>query len=106
MTLSKDKLDTLAESFDPQSGVSRGKFFGFDCLLVNGKTFAIQSEEDMVFKLDGDAHTQALSLQEAVLWNPYGREKKAWVQVPAAFESDWNTFAAHAREYVQRVNNS
>src|SRR6266566_4561460 len=47
--------------------VTLGKMFGMPCINVNRKAFAGLFQDDMVFKLTGDAHAQALQLDGARL---------------------------------------
>lgn len=74
--------------------------FGFPCLTVQRKVFAVSFESDIVFKLNQETIPQALSLPGAALWNPFGREKKHWVQIPAAQAKSWPAYATKAHDYV------
>ena len=82
--------------------VMLGKMFGMPCINVNRKAFAGLFQDDMVFKLTGDAHAQALQLEGARLFDPsnMGRPMKEWVQVPFAHAASWAGMAAHALAYV------
>ena len=58
----------------------------------------------MVFKLKlaSDAHSNALSLDGAQLFDPSGkgRPMKEWVQLPYEYADRWGEFAKAAVEYV------
>ncbi len=56
----------------------------------------------MVFKLTGDAHSDALSLDGSQLFDPSGKKRpmKEWVQVSAHYIDKWPVFAKAAMEYV------
>jgi hypothetical protein len=51
----------------------------------------------MIFKLQGEAHSEALSLEGAHLFEPMaGRPMKAWIQVPPEHESQYGDLARAA----------
>ena len=67
-----------------------GKMFGMPCVNIGGKAFAGLYQDDMVFKLGGDAHAKALALKGSHLFDPSGagRAMKAWVVVePGALQT-------------------
>lgn len=74
--------------------------FGFPCLKVKRKVFAVSFHGDMVFKLDEETRPQALALSEASRWNPFGREKTKWAQIPYTHAATWEKFADLACGYV------
>jgi len=77
--------------------------FGMPCLKnSNGKAFAGFFEGEMVFKLGGDSHGEALALSGARLFDPSerGRPMKEWVVVPNEHASRWLEFARDAFDYV------
>ncbi len=85
------------------SPTSSGKMFGMPCLKnSNGKAFAGFFEGEMVFKLGGDSHGEALALSGARLFDPSerGRPMKEWVVVPNEHASRWLEFARDAFDYV------
>ncbi len=86
-------------------GVKAGKMFGMPTLTVNGKAFAGLHKGDMAFKLDGETHTQALSLEGAGLFDPSGRGRpmREWVQVPPVHAAEWPRLAEASCEYVARL---
>ena len=80
-----------------------GKMFGMPCLKnSNGKAFAGFIEGEMVFKLGGASHAEALALAGARLFDPSerGRPMKEWVVVPMEHASRWLEFAREAFDYV------
>ena len=95
-------LDEIAARFDPELGVVTGKWFGKPCLKVGGKVFAALWGGDMAFKLAGKAHSEALQIKGARLFDPRGkgRPMREWVQIPAAQATTWQRFAELACEYV------
>ena len=82
--------------------VEQGQMFGMACIKVNRKAFAGLFHDDMVFKLSGEAHTQALALQGSQLFDPSerGRPMKEWVQVPFMYVEQWSALAEKALAYV------
>lgn len=75
--------------------------FGMPCMKIKSKAFCGLFNDDMVFKLTGDAHAKALKLKGAKLFDPMGgRPMKEWVQVPAKFADQWNEFAEASLKYV------
>ena len=62
------------------------QMFGKPCFKVNGKAFVSFFQEEMVFKLTSQTHTEALALEGAQLFDPSGkgRAMKEWVQLPYA----------------------
>jgi hypothetical protein len=78
------------------------QMFGKPCFKTNGKAFVSFFDNCMVFKLQGKAHTEALALPGAHLFDPSGKKRpmKEWVQVPAQHASKWKKLAKAAFEYV------
>jgi len=77
--------------------------FGKPCFKVGGKAFVCFYENEMVFKLSGDHHKDALSLEGAQLFDPSGkgRAMKEWVQVPFVHNDLWSQMAKQSLEYVK-----
>ncbi len=87
--------DLLARSPD----LERTQMMGMPSIKRNGKLVAGFARQGMVFKLtDPAAHTRALALDGAHLFDPSGegRPFKQWVVVPPAHESQWASLAAAA----------
>lgn len=80
----------------------QSQMFGKPCFKINGKAFICFFQNEMVFKLNGDVHDEALSLDATQLFDPSGKERpmKEWVQVPYYYKKSWNKFAKSALEYV------
>ena len=80
----------------------QSQLFGKPCFKINRKAFVAFFQNEMVFKLSGDAHTAALNLDGAKLFDPSGREMpmKEWVQVPSVHQELWPDFAKAAAQYV------
>ncbi len=76
-------------------GSEKSQMFGKSCFKVNGKAFTCFFESEMVFKLSGESHQEALSLEDAKLFDPSGkgRPMKAWVQIPFKHKTYWSKFA-------------
>jgi hypothetical protein len=96
------KLEEIAAQFSPDQDVTTGKWFGKPCLKVGGKVFAALWGGDLAVKLAGKAHSEALRVEGAHLFDPRGKghPMKAWVQIPAAQSSTWSRFARLACEGV------
>jgi len=80
-----------------------GKFFGFQALKHQGKTFVILSGDQLVFRLDGERRKEALELAESSLWNPYGREKHNWVVLSSTHSEQWRIFFDKALQLVRNT---
>jgi hypothetical protein len=95
-------LNEMAAGLGPEQAVAPGKWFGKPCLTVGGKVFAVLWSGDMAFKLTREAHSKALQVEGAHLFDPRGKghPMKEWVQIPAAQSTQWSHFARLACEYV------
>ena len=87
----KADLDQLVEDLCAAADVQRSVMFGMPSIRRRGGTaFAGLYGEDMVFKLSGDAHAEALALAWSHLFEPMaGRPMRQWVQVPSAHRGQW-----------------
>jgi hypothetical protein len=97
------EYDAVVSEMMATSPTSSGKMFGMPCLKnSNGKAFAGFFEGEMVFKLGGANHAEALALSGARLFDPSerGRPMKEWVVVPIEHVSRWLEFARNAFDYV------
>ena len=79
-----DELVELLGERDPD--VRAGKMFGMPTIMCGRKAIAGLTHGEMVFKLTGPEHGQALGLAGAHLFDPgeMGRPMKQWVVVPTA----------------------
>ena len=87
-------------------GAEQSQMFGKPCFKVGGKAFMSFFDNEMVFKLTGDAHADALSHDASKQFDPSkkGRLMKEWVQVPADYKSKWAEYAKAAMQYVESQN--
>lgn len=83
-------------------GAEQSQMFGKPCFKINGKAFICLFQQAMVFKLNGDAHQEALSLDGSQLFDPSGKTRpmKEWVQVSFHQADKWEKFANEAVKYV------
>ncbi|MCW3124160.1 MAG: hypothetical protein JWQ38_3652 [Flavipsychrobacter sp.] len=81
----------------------QSQMFGKPCFKISGKAFICFFQNEMVFKLTGDNHKNALSLEGSQLFDPSGKNRhmKEWVQVPFAHSDRWKKFAAASLNYVR-----
>lgn len=79
-------------------GAEQSQMFGKPCFKINGKAFISFFQNEMVFKLTGDAHSDALSQDGAQLFDPSGQKRpmKEWVQVPYSKKGKWKAYAQEA----------
>ncbi len=76
-------------------GAEQSQLFGKPSFNINGKTFICFFQNEMVFKLTGHTHTEALSLDDSKLFDPSGKKRpmKEWVQVASDYSDNWTKFA-------------
>jgi len=103
--MSKEKEMFLELGLKLENSV-QGQLFGKPCFKVNGKAYICFFEDEMVFKLTGDAHSDALSLDGTQLFDPSkkNRPMKEWVQVPYDYSVRWEEFALEALRYVDSIS--
>ena len=97
-------LQTYEAIGQAMPGTAAGQLFGKPCFKINGKAFICFFREEMVFKLSGELHKEALSLEGASLFDPSGkgRPMKEWVQVPFSHKEQWTLYAEAALDYVKQ----
>jgi hypothetical protein len=85
------RFDAVLDELRDELDIVGASMFGMPSMKRRGgKAFAGLYGDDMVFKLDREAHAAALALEGAHLFEPMvGRPMKAWVQVPPTHESQW-----------------
>jgi len=84
-------------------GAVMSAMFGMPSLKIKGKAFAGLFEDEMVFKLTGEAHKKSLAEKGAKLFDPMGgRPMKEWVQVPLSSAKQWKGLAEEAMKYVAK----
>lgn len=83
-------------------GAEQSQMFGKPCFKIKGKAFICFFQNEMVFKLTGDTHREALSLDGSQLFDPSGKKRpmKEWVQVTSDHKTKWAIFAKEALNYV------
>lgn len=86
--------------------VQVGNLFGKPCFKINGKAFICFFQNEMVFKLRAEIHSEALGLDAAKLFDPSGKKRpmKEWVQVPSNHQECWTHFAQSAYNYVLELS--
>ena len=84
---------------------TQGYLFGKSCFQINGKAFICFFKDEMVFKLPGDTHIDALQNNGALLFDPSGKKRpmKEWVQVPFTHKNKWKKYAEIACNYVSNL---
>jgi hypothetical protein len=102
-TDSEQRYRALAEELSVSSGVTPSKMFGMPTLKAGGKAFAGLIQDAMVFRLGGDAHSRALALPGAHIFDPSGmnRPMKQWVVVPPEHAENWDGLAREALGYLR-----
>lgn len=95
-------FEALVEGFATAPQIAEGKWFGKPCLKTDGKAFVVLFGQDAAFKLTGAAHSEALQIEGAHLFDPRGKGKafKEWVQIPNEQSSNWPSLAKKAQEFV------
>ena len=97
------KEETLYLSIGQKlTGAEQSQMFGKLCFKINGKAFICFFQNEMVFKLTGDIHKDALSLDGSQLFDPSGKKRpmKEWVQVSFDNKDRWTKYAKDAMKYV------
>ena len=84
----------------------KGQLFGKPCFKINKKAFVCFFQNEMVFKLPKEPHSEALSLDGAKLFDPSGKNRpmKEWVQVPFEYKEMWANFSTEAMNYVAAIS--
>ena len=80
----------------------QSQMFGKPCFKIRGKAFMSFFNRAIVFKLTGDIHEEALSLDGTKAFDPSekNRPMKEWVQVPYHYKDLWPKYAEAALRYV------
>jgi len=106
MEQNEEKFRAIAANLSAkQKNVEIGKMFGKLGLKINGNAFVCLFDGDLILKLSGDDHANALKLKGAALWDPskMNRPMKEWVHIPASHQKEWNDFAAAALKYAMTL---
>jgi len=97
------RFSTLLEELSRERDVVKASMFGMPGIKRRGgKAFCGLYRDDMIFKLEGEDHAQALSLEGAHPFEPMtGRPMKAWVQVPPEHEAQYADLARSAEASLE-----
>lgn len=100
--MSKEEMLFLSIG-DKLKNAEQNQMFGKPCFNLNGKAFMCFFQNEMVFKLNGNTHKEALALKDSQLFDPSGKKRpmKEWVQVPFTHSDRWEKFAEAALKYVK-----
>jgi len=95
-------FESLVTELSSDPDVLQAKWFGKPCINVNGKAFVVKFGRDLAFKLTGEDHANALSIEGAKLFDPRGKGNpfKEWVQIPAEQSSHWAKYSVAAKTFV------
>ncbi|WP_409340850.1 hypothetical protein [Paenibacillus sp. MBLB4367] len=98
-----ERFTAIGEEMRSAHQAEFGQMFGKKVLKHKGKAFAAFYRDEMVFKLKGVAHREALSKEGAKLWDPSGKNMpmKEWVQVGQPFIADWRELAESALKSLE-----
>ena len=97
------KEETLFYSIGQKiQDAEQSQMFGKPCFKIGGKAFVCFYQNEMVFKLTGELHSDALSFDGSQLFDPSGKKRpmKEWVQVPFDYSENWTKYAESAMKYV------
>ena len=85
------RFAVLLDELSSERDVVKASMFGMPGIKRRGgKAFCGLYGDDMIFKLQGEDHARALSLEGAHLFEPMaGRAMKAWVQVPPEHQAQY-----------------
>lgn len=100
MTRAEEGFLSFLEN-SPDADIKQGNFFGFQALKFQGKSFVILSGEYLVFRLDEGLRNEVITLEGASLWNPFGKEKRNWVQLSSEQLERWNYFFEAAMRLIR-----
>jgi hypothetical protein len=97
------RFAALLDELSMERDVVKVSMFGMPGIKRRGgKAFCGMYGEDMLFKLTGEDHAHALSLQGAHLFEPMaGRPMKAWVQVPPEHVAQYADLARAAEASLE-----
>lgn len=78
------------------------QMFGKPCFKIMGKAFICFFQNEMVFKLKGERHQEALALDGSKLFDPSGKNRpmKEWVQVAYIHKEKWEQYAEESMKYI------
>ncbi len=99
--MSEEEIYFVSVGEKIENGI-KSQMFGKPCFKINKKAFTCFFKNAMVFKLNGEFHQEALSLEGSELFDPSGKNRpmKEWVQVSFDYKEKWKMFAEKSAEYV------
>ncbi|WP_416864916.1 MAG: hypothetical protein ACMVP2_20660 [Imperialibacter sp.] len=103
MTRTEELFHQIAESLPDGK---KSKMFGANCVkAANGKAAFMAWKDNMVFKLEGDAQKEALSLDGCEVFRPMPERPPmgGWIRMPVDYETKWPAFAKLALDYVKTL---
>ena len=105
MEKSFELFASIGQELEKKKGIEISQMFGKPCLKVDGKAFACFFQDEMVFKLRGKDHEEALKLKGSQLFDPSGKKRpmKEWVQVPFKYSKQWKELTMVAMEYEHKL---
>jgi len=97
------RFTALLDELSSERHVVKVSMFGMPAIKRRGgKAFCGMYGDDMLFKLAGEDHARALSLNGAHLFEPMaGRPMKAWVQVPPEHVAQYGDLARAAEASLE-----
>lgn len=100
MNKEEQLFTTIGEQIE---NATKENLFGKSCYKINKKAFVCFFKNEMVFKLLGEIHSEALGLEGSQLFDPSGKNRpmKQWVQVPFDYNDLWLKFAKAAAADLQ-----
>ncbi|MEQ8535830.1 MAG: hypothetical protein RIB86_28490 [Imperialibacter sp.] len=103
MTRTEELFHEIAESL-PKA--KKSKMFGAICVKApNGKAAFMAWKDNLVFKLEGEAQNEALSLDGCEVFRPMPERPPmgGWIRVPVDYENKWPALAAKSLAYVKTL---
>lgn len=99
MTKEQELYLTIGRQF---KDAIESQLFGKPCFKINGKAFMCFFQNELVFKLTGEVHAEALYLEGSHLFDPSDKNRpmKEWVQVSTIHFEKYTKFANEAMKYV------
>jgi len=97
------RFAALLDQLSSERDVVKASMFGMPGIKRRGgKAFCGLYGDDMIFKLQGEDHARALSLEGAHLFEPMaGRAMKAWVQVPPEHQAQYLDLGRNAEASLE-----
>ncbi len=91
----------VVEALGGEPGVSRGKMFGSEGLMVGKSVFAMEVKGKLVVKLSAERAVELRDAGLAAAFDPgHGRPMKQWVAVDRRSKVDWLELSREAFAFV------